>query len=172
MTIEPDAKDWTWVLEKPCPECGFDATAIPRGGIGAAVRSATAGWPAVLRRPGVRDRPDPSTWSPLEYACHVRDACRIFAGRLELMLTQDDPVFANWDQDATAVRERYGDQDPASVAAELAVAADAVAAAFAAVENGQWQRTGRRSNGSVFTVESLGRYFLHDPVHHRHDVGG
>ena len=26
--IEPDGKDWTWVLEQPCPECGFDPAAI------------------------------------------------------------------------------------------------------------------------------------------------
>ena len=32
-------------------------------------------------------------------------------------------------------------------------------------------RPGRRSNGSVFTVETLGRYFLHDVLHHLHDVG-
>ncbi len=24
--IVPDTKDWTWVLERACPECGFDAT--------------------------------------------------------------------------------------------------------------------------------------------------
>jgi len=29
-SIEPDTKDWTWVLERPCPECGFDATAVRR----------------------------------------------------------------------------------------------------------------------------------------------
>ena len=23
MTIIPDTKDWTWVLQRPCPECGF-----------------------------------------------------------------------------------------------------------------------------------------------------
>jgi hypothetical protein len=28
-----------------------------------------------------------------------------------------------------------------------------------------------RSNGDEFTVESLGRYHLHDVVHHLHDVG-
>jgi hypothetical protein len=22
----PDDKDWTWVVEEPCPECGFDPT--------------------------------------------------------------------------------------------------------------------------------------------------
>lgn len=32
-------------------------------------------------------------------------------------------------------------------------------------------RPGRRSNGSVFTVRTLGQYFLHDVVHHLHDVG-
>ena len=28
MPIEPDTKDWTWVLERPCPECGFDASSV------------------------------------------------------------------------------------------------------------------------------------------------
>ena len=27
MSITPDTKDWTWVLERPCPECGFEALA-------------------------------------------------------------------------------------------------------------------------------------------------
>lgn len=25
--VDPDTKDWTWVLGRPCPECGFDAAA-------------------------------------------------------------------------------------------------------------------------------------------------
>jgi hypothetical protein len=28
--IVPDTKDWTWVLERPCPECGFDASGVRR----------------------------------------------------------------------------------------------------------------------------------------------
>ena len=31
------------------------------------------------------------------------------------MLDHDDPLFANWDQDATAVAERYHEQDPVVV---------------------------------------------------------
>ncbi len=50
-------------------------------------------------------------WSPLEYACHVRDVFPLFDERLVLMLAQDGPQYANWDQDATAV-ERYAEQDP------------------------------------------------------------
>ena len=32
------------------------------------------------------------------------------------------------------------------------------------------QRTGRRSDGAHFTVETFARYFIHDPVHHLYDV--
>ena len=43
---------------------------------------------------------------------------------------------------------------------------------FAAVSGDQWRRPGRRSDGAVFTVESFGRYLVHDPVHHLYDVTG
>ena len=29
MTIVPDTKDWTWVLQRPCAECGFNAQGFP-----------------------------------------------------------------------------------------------------------------------------------------------
>ncbi len=64
---ESDAKDWTWVLDRPCRECGFDAASVR-----------------------VDDVANP----------------------------------------------------------------------------------GRRSNGSVFTVETLAKYFLHDLEHHVRDVSG
>lgn len=172
MTVPPDTKDWTWVIEKRCPECGFEANAISLADLPDLVRGNAAAWPVVLARPDVRHRPDPRTWSPLEYGCHVRDVCRVFAARLELMLTEDDPLFANWDQDATAIEQDYAGQDPPRVAADLVRNADDIAAGFAAVRPDQWGRSGRRSNGSVFTVETLARYFAHDPVHHLHDVGG
>ena len=129
-----DSKDWTWVLERPCPECGIDPAAIDVADVPAIVRDNAAAWQVVLARPDVRRRPRPDVWSPLEYGCHVRDVFRLFDLRLGLMLDEDDPLFANWDQDETAVAERYDAQDPAVVAGELAAAGDAVAASFAAVE--------------------------------------
>jgi hypothetical protein len=87
-----------------------------------------------------------------------------------LMLTEDDPLFDNWDQDETAVSEHYSEQNPQQVSAELAAAAEIVASEFANLNSDQWPRTGRRGGGSVFTVESLGKYFLHDIEHHLHDV--
>ncbi len=170
MTIEPDTKDWTWVLDRPCPECGYDAATTDPSGVGDAVRAAVPRWQAALARPDARRRPQPTVWSPLEYGAHVRDVLRIFDERLRLMLAQDDPLFANWDQDATAVAERYDLQDPAVVSDELAAAAAVIAADFDAVPADAWDRPGRRSNGSVFTVASFAVYFLHDVVHHLWDV--
>ncbi len=171
MTIEPDDKDWTWVLERRCPECGFVAADFPRDDVGTMVRANAAAWPKVLARADVAVRPDDQTWSPLEYACHVRDVFRIYDGRLERMLTEDDPLYPNWDQDATAVEDRYNEQDPRTVAAELTEAAAMLAERFDTVRGEQWERTGRRSDGKHFTVETFARYMIHDPVHHLHDVG-
>ena len=101
----PDDKDWTWVLDRPCPECGFDTSTVDVGRVGAMVRENASIWQSVLARSDVRDRPEPDTWSPLEYACHVRDVLRIYLERLDLMLTEDGPHYPNWDQDATAIEE-------------------------------------------------------------------
>lgn len=169
--ITPDDRDWTWTLRERCPDCGFTAALVPADGIAPLVSAFTAPWPAVLTRPDAARRPVPSTWSPLEYACHVRDVCRLFEQRLHLMLTKDAPTFDNWDQDETAVVDRYGEQDPATVAGELTTAGSAFAAAYAQVPSDAWGRTGIRSNGSEFTVLTLGRYGLHDLRHHLWDVG-
>lgn len=174
---EPDTKDWTWVLERACPECGFVADAVEPTALGAGFQANAAGWRAVLSRPAeeVRRRPVPAVWSPLEYACHVRDVDELFADRVRAMLAADpdEPArFANWDQDATALERDYAAAEPATVARELSAAAEAVAELYDGVRGEQWQRRGLRSNGSVFTVASLGVYQLHDVVHHLADVGG
>ncbi len=168
--IVPDTKDWTWVLERPCPECGYAAADGDPFAVGDVVRSVVPRWEAVLSRADVRERPAPDVWSPLEYAAHVRDVFRVFDGRLRLMIEENDPEFPDWDQDAAAVAEDYGNQDPAVVAAELVAAGAAVADRFDAVFPEQLERRGLRSNGSEFTVRTLGQYFLHDLVHHLHDV--
>ena len=172
MTIEPDTKDWTWVLERPCPECGFVSSDVEFEEIPQLIRTNAAGWLPVLERADVAVRPDDHTWSALEYAAHVRDVFRTFTRRLDLMRRDDNPLFANWDQDATAIAERYNEQDPAIVSGELAAAAENAAVAFGAVPVGDRGRLGRRSDGATFTVTTLGQYFVHDPVHHLHDVAG
>ncbi|MEP6815470.1 MAG: DinB family protein [Marmoricola sp.] len=171
--IEPDTKDWTWVLERPCPECGFEAERLDRDDLHRLLRDNTMAWVERLSGTGpeVARRPDPTTWSPLEYACHVRDVHRIFDERVTMMLREDNPRFPNWDQDGTAVEDDYAAQDASTVAVELVEAAGAVAGRYAAVSADQWQRRGVRSDGSKFTLDTISRYHAHDVVHHAYDVG-
>ncbi|WFR66810.1 DinB family protein [Curtobacterium flaccumfaciens] len=170
MAIEPETKNWTWVIDSACPECGYDGNAVTIRDVPGIIDANTSAWPAVLARDDVRERPDDHTWSPLEYAAHVRDVHRTMAARLALMLAEDAPTFPNWDQDATAVQDRYGEQDPAAVTQELGEAAHRAARAFDDVQEDQLERTGLRSDGSAFTVATLATYYAHDPVHHLWDV--
>jgi hypothetical protein len=174
MAIVPDTKDWTWVLQRRCPECGYDAAGTTRAAVPRLLRDSAADWRAALlcrAAAELRARPREDRWSAAEYGCHVRDVFRIFDRRLVMMLEQDGPVFPNWDQDATAVADRYQDQDPGVVAGQLAEAAGRLAGRFGALTGAQWERTGTRSDGARFTVDSLARYLLHDPAHHLHDIG-
>ncbi|MGA2529153.1 MAG: DinB family protein [Acidimicrobiales bacterium] len=172
MAIVPDTKVWTWVLERPCPECAFESSRVPSREIPERIRANARFWVGVLSGDpaGIVHRTREDRWSTLEYGCHVRDVFRVVDGRLNLMLTQDDPQYQNWDQDSTALDERYEEQDPATVAAELTEAAETLATDFESVEGTAWQRPGTRSDGARFTVETLGQYMLHDVVHHVGDV--
>jgi hypothetical protein len=190
MPIVPDVKNWTWVLEQTCPECGFDAAATSYEAVPGLARDYAGRLVATLERDDAATRPDDSKWSTLEYAAHVRDVCRIFAYRTAVAARTEAvdpqvpafdahevevdglPMFPNWDQDDTAIADRYGLQDPAEVAAELSRAAEAVARAIESVPAAERGLQVRRSDGSIFTVESLASYFLHDVIHHVHDVRG
>jgi hypothetical protein len=167
---EPDEKDWTWVLERPCPDCGFDASTLIRTDIPDHVRTSVATLRSAVLAPDSDMRPEPAVWSALEYGCHVRDVCIVFGTRLASMRRTHDPQFPNWDQNETALAERYWEQDRTRVADELSVEANRIATDFADVRDDEWERPGRRSNGSKFTIDTLARYFLHDVVHHVHDV--
>ncbi len=170
MTIAPETKDWTWTIGERCPDCGYDGPSVDVAHTGEAIRALIDPFCDVLAGPDAATRPDDSTWSPLEYACHVRDVFRLYEYRLGLMLTEDNPKYPNWDQDATAISERYDLQDPANVARELAAAGHSLADAFDAVKGDQWQRTGVRSDDRNFTIATFATYMVHDPFHHLWDV--
>jgi hypothetical protein len=170
---EPDTKDWTWTLRRRCPDCGLAAGEVPLDEIAQRSFVAAEEWVQILRSsPAVVARPRPDVWSPLEYGAHVRDVFRLFDHRLMLMLAEDDPSFPNWDQNETAIAQRYATQDPEVVADQLEGAAQTFIGHIRALRPDQLDRTGRRSDGSVFTTVTLLQYFLHDVVHHLWDVTG
>jgi DinB superfamily len=170
---QPDTKDWTWVLTRRCDQCGLSAGEIQPEDFAQRAFVAAEEWVQILRSsPAVAARPQPDVWSPLEYGAHVRDVYRLFDGRLVQMLDEDTPTFANWNQDETAIKERYAEQDPEVVADELEAGAQVFVARIQALTPEQYSRRGIRSDGAVFTVATFLQYFLHDVIHHLWDVTG
>ncbi len=86
------------------------------------------------------------------------------------MLEVCDPLYPNWDQDATALEERYDDQNPNAVISQLRSNASLLAERLEAISDDDWARKGRRSDGASFTIDSISRYMIHDPIHHLWDV--
>lgn len=168
--VVPDTKDWTWTLREQCPECGLDARRLQPEDVASLTRQVADVFGRRLLAADARTRPAPGVWSTTEYGAHVRDVCVLFDDRLAAMLTQVEPTFADWNQDATAVRAGYAQADPGAVAAELRAAAARIAAAWEAVTEDQEDRRATRSDGSQFTVLTLGQYFSHDLFHHAWDV--
>jgi hypothetical protein len=87
------------------------------------------------------------------------------------MLLQENPLFPNWDQDQTAIDADYASQDAQTVASGLLAAAARFTVDLDNLARCEWERTGHRSDGAVFSVDSLARYVAHDPIHHLADVG-
>lgn len=167
--VTPDDKDWTWVLTRPCAECGFDPARPVEEHLDA-LEQHVLRWREVLVRPDVRARPAPGTWSPLEYACHVRDVLDVMASRALNIREEDAPTFPGWDQDAAAIEKDYAGDRPLAVADEIAERAGWFAQAYAGVRDDEWERRGRRGDGADFTLRTLALYTAHELVHHAHDV--
>ena len=174
--IVPDTKDWTWVLLERCPECGLDTRTIDPHDVGGLLRANAASWRDVLTGrtdEQLRTRPSPATWSALEYACHVRDVLWIQRERIEQAQREDEPTFTPMRRDERVVEERYNEQDPGVVAAEIVSAGEALMATLDALDDAGWQRTGIYSYPEPATriVEWIAVHTVHELLHHRVDIG-
>jgi hypothetical protein len=157
-----------------CDECGlvyatFSTADIPNAlsAFGREYRTRLAADPVRLRT-----RPSPDVWSALEYACHVRDVFEVQRSRLVLALIEERPSFVPMGRDERAIRDRYNDQDPSVVADHLDRAAQEIAGAFAALDEGQWLRTGIYNwpAPAERTMTWLGQHTIHEGHHHLRDI--
>ena len=168
----PDDRRWLATVHEPCPECGFDASAIGEDDLADAVRALGDAWRAgfVIGAPSVTDHPDDATWSALEYACHTRDVLAVFAGRVTLALVEDDPELGWWDHEAAVVDEAYNEQEPGAVLADLDLNAEHLASVLDGVPAGAWGRAATRRGTERFTIADMARFSLHEGHHHLRDA--
>ncbi|WP_176737480.1 DinB family protein [Micromonospora citrea] len=156
-----------------CDECGFDYADVSPDELPTLLRAFAGRYAAALTEVRqVRRRPAEGVWSPLEYACHVRDVLGVQAERLALALRVDEPEFAPMGRDERAVAEAYNEQDPATVLATLGAAADDLADRFRVLGPADLARTGIYPwpRPHARTLLWLGRHTIHEGEHHLLDI--
>jgi hypothetical protein len=157
-----------------CDECGYDYDELDRDEIPARIRGFGPRYADLLVADEVdlRTHIDKDVWSPLEYACHIRDVFNTQRERLEQALAEDEPEFAPMRREERVEEEHYNEQDPSRVANEVADAADALASAFEALDDDGWARTGVYGypTKEVRTLEWIGRHTIHEGEHHVLDI--
>jgi hypothetical protein len=119
-----------------------------------------------------RTRPDPATWSPLEYACHVRDVLLVQRERIFLARLQDQPETVPMFRDERVEFDGYDEQDPLDVASQLEHAATLFANALRRLSPADWERTVVYGfpERSVRSLRWVATHTWHEVAHHLGDV--
>ena len=161
-----------------CPECGLDYDTVQPPDAKVAVQSFPRRYREALG-PALEDeradelirrRPDPDTWSALEYTAHVADLYDLFGHVVARMNNEDHPTIDEfWDPDQRAVEQRYGERDAAAVLDELAANAQRLAAAVERVDADSWSRTAVFPWGER-DILTMVRNAVHEGSHHLRDV--
>jgi DinB superfamily len=176
--FEPGAEMFTFVgfdaLDGRCAECGF-VYDLDRDQIVRRMRADSARFAERMRElddAAARQRPAADVWSPLEYACHVRDMVRVQNERIELIQREDEPFLTPMGRDERVVEDRYNEQDPTIVTRELTDASRAFAERLAALGPDGWERTGMYTypDTRLRTVEWIGNHTVHELQHHHFDI--
>jgi hypothetical protein len=161
-------------LTESCKECGYSYD-VGRTEVLGWLRSDTDAFVerlAAIDDDAVRVRPAPGVWSPLEYACHVRDVLQVQRGRVRQALDEDEPAFTPMGRDERAVERRYNHQDPQQVQTEIQAAGEAFRTLLEGLDDAGWRRRGLYNypTPELRTVEWIGVHTVHELFHHRRDL--
>jgi S-DNA-T family DNA segregation ATPase FtsK/SpoIIIE len=156
-----------------CPDCRIsyqtitiEAALDAVASLPAAVVGAISLIPAAFHR----QRAAPSTWSIVEYACHLRDVFATSTIRLYRSRTEVHPVLEPMFNDLRARRFGYNNLDLDAVLAELAANAAGFRDEAGRVKPPDWQRIVTRLSGEDRTARWLVRNAMHEGVHHLGDI--
>ena len=125
-----------------CGECGFESDLREAEGAGRAIVHGVAQVANLIEvGTDLRRRREPQTWSPLEYACHLRDVLLVQRERVLLARRTDGPSFEPMGRDERVEHDGYAEQNPRDVMRQLTDAAAIFANVLDRLEARDWERT-------------------------------
>jgi len=158
-----------------CAECGYVYDAVRPAEVPGRIRQvadeAAAACEGVEPEAAAR-RPAPTTWSVLEYACHIRDVFLVQRERAVLAQVEECPSVARMHRDERVSLCRYDAHPLPVVLQQLHVAAELCASVFAAMPAPAWSRRliYNWPEPQERDLLWLGRHTVHEGEHHLLDV--
>jgi hypothetical protein len=177
-SIEAGTRNESVGLEA-CSECGFNASAVSQNNAEEIVRSLGKRYEMALRTgpaepPDVwlHTRPEPGTWSALEYTAHMRDVVALWGWGLHRTLSDEVPELPSGDPglaDREAANADYNSQDPATVVQDLSANSERMAKKIATITSEQWLRRAHFGEIEITTLWIV-RKVAHEGHHHLLDI--
>lgn len=127
-----------------CLGCDFDYERVDGEDFAAAAAPFVDAYVDLLQSTGVtilQLRPSLHVWSPLEYACHVRDLLLVQSERVLAARRRDRPVAEPMGRDERADHDGYNNQRPSDVARQLSDATLLLSNVFGRLSPADWGRT-------------------------------
>ena len=104
----------------------------------------------------VRWRPIPNKWSVKEIMCHLRDMERLaYLPRYRRMLTEENPILPNVDQDRIAIESDYINQNASAALDEFKRLRQETIRTLESAPVEAWSRGGTHETDGPMTVEKL-----------------
>lgn len=126
-----------------CAECGFVYDLTRATDVAPLAREHAVEYADLLLTdsPKLRQRPKPDTWSPLEYACHMRDVLFMQRERVLAARRATTPETTPMGRDERVEHDGYADQKPSDVGRQLRDAAQLFANVLERLPAADWERT-------------------------------
>ncbi len=157
-----------------CDECGFEYDLSQAHQAGATILGEAAQAADLMNGAGAHlsTRRQPQTWSPLEYACHLRDVLLVQRERVLAARRRDRPSFDPMGRDERVEHDGYAEQHPDDVGRQLGDAAQLFANVLTRLGPDDWDRTvmynyPERSERSLRWVAV---HTVHEMRHHLLDI--
>jgi carbonic anhydrase/acetyltransferase-like protein (isoleucine patch superfamily)/uncharacterized damage-inducible protein DinB len=118
-----------------------------------------------------RRAPGPGRWSALEVLCHLRDADgEVLWPRLERLLAEERPEFADVDMTGWDESRAYVRQAPAAVLEEWRAVRRRILARLAPLGRAEWARLASHSVRGPYPLAEMVRYFAEHDLSHRRQM--
>ncbi len=159
-----------------CEQCGFEFLLDDAAAVGGLILEHVQHMVGLLRDgepTRLRVRPDPDTWSPHEYGCHLRDVLLVQRERVLLARREDNPDVGTMGRDERVEHDGYAEQLSLDVSRQLNDAAALFAHVLSLVDaDGGWERTVVYSypERQQRTLRWVAVHTLHEVRHHTADV--